>query len=163
VNVTTELQKAITAIRAGKKSDARRLLAHIIKADHKNVQAWFLLSYVVETKGQRVDCLRKVLALEPRHKVAKKWLTALNAVAGPGEQIVDVRPNKETVQQAKVFESTPSLSNVALPKPVTHLPTKSSKVSWLDIAPDKPTGALISEKSDPPYQFSTKFSLLTGQ
>ena len=75
---TTQLQEAVTAIKAGKRQVAGRLLKEILVSDHQNVQAWFLLSYVVETAQQKIACLERALKLDPAHQGDQKRLSILD-------------------------------------------------------------------------------------
>ena len=71
------LRLAISAIRAGRKSEARRLLALMLEADPRNEDAWLWMSAVVDTDEQRIDCLKRVLAINPANGPALKGLAQL--------------------------------------------------------------------------------------
>ena len=66
----SELQKAITAIRAGDKEAGRSLLAEIIKSDPKNEMAWLWMSGAVEYDDSRRQCLEHVLTINPHNQAA---------------------------------------------------------------------------------------------
>lgn len=71
------LQQAIDAARAGKNYEAQRLLTQLLKDDPEQVQAWFLLSHLVESREKQTAYLGKVLALDPNHQQAQQRLVYL--------------------------------------------------------------------------------------
>lgn len=101
---TTQLQEAVTAIKAGKRQVAGRLLKEILVADHQNAQAWFLLSYVVETAQQKIACLERVLKLDPAHQEAQKRLSILDPATYSRVDQVRTRPKEPTVSPGQTRE-----------------------------------------------------------
>jgi hypothetical protein len=71
------LQEGISALKAGDKVTARRLLGRAIQQDPKNHLAWLWLSGAVETEQERLTCLNKVLALDPENEIAKRGMASL--------------------------------------------------------------------------------------
>lgn len=71
------LQEGISALKAGDKVTARRLLGRAIQQDPKNHLAWLWLSGAVETDQERLTCLNKVLALDPENETAKRGMASL--------------------------------------------------------------------------------------
>ncbi|MBN1582240.1 MAG: hypothetical protein JXA89_16160, partial [Anaerolineae bacterium] len=63
-------QQAVVAVRAGRKTEARELLRHILISNPNHEQAWLWMSAVVDTDAERVECLRRVLAINPDNAVA---------------------------------------------------------------------------------------------
>ncbi|MCA9960481.1 MAG: hypothetical protein KC413_07125 [Anaerolineales bacterium] len=87
------LQQAIDAARAGKNQEAQRLLTQLLKDDPEQVQAWFLLSHLVESQEKQKAYLGKVLALDPSHEQARQRLVYLHeaetaVIAKPAPQQV---------------------------------------------------------------------------
>jgi Tol biopolymer transport system component len=85
------LQQAIDAIRRGDKAAGQRLLAQVLRADPRSETAWLWMSQIVETDAQRLDCLRRMLAINPNNATARKGIELLEArmrTAGgePGRQ-----------------------------------------------------------------------------
>lgn len=76
-NTNNQLQQALTAIRVGQTAEARTLLVQVVKTNRQNTQAWFLLSYVVETTTQRIECLQRALAIQPDYQPAQNRLSKL--------------------------------------------------------------------------------------
>ncbi|MFZ0546777.1 MAG: hypothetical protein WAM60_15125 [Candidatus Promineifilaceae bacterium] len=71
------LVQAIAAARAGKKPQAKVLLARVIKDEPDNVNAWFLLSSLADTEEQKIQRLEKVLELQPGYPAAAEQLAEL--------------------------------------------------------------------------------------
>jgi hypothetical protein len=60
-------------LRAGHTGAARSRLVEIVSAHPTHAEAWLLLSTLVGV-DQAVDCLWRVLALNPEHERARQWL-----------------------------------------------------------------------------------------
>ena len=73
------LQQGIAAARAGQIESARQFFARAIQIDPNNETAWLWMSGVTEEREQRIYCLRRVLAVNPNHEVARRGLSALGA------------------------------------------------------------------------------------
>ena len=63
-------------IQYGDRVQAQALLAHILKQDIRNAQAWFLLAECVTDPAQRQQCLTRCLAIDPNHTLARALLEA---------------------------------------------------------------------------------------
>jgi RNA polymerase sigma factor (sigma-70 family) len=72
-------QKGVQAFRDGNQKIAFRLLVETVKKNPRNCSAWYLLSQVVETSAQRLDCLSRVLKLAPNHEKARQQITLLES------------------------------------------------------------------------------------
>lgn len=68
--MASTLQDAITAVRQGNVELAQRELAEVIAANPDEVQAWYLLSQLVDSDARRAAYLSKTLALDPFHERA---------------------------------------------------------------------------------------------
>ena len=73
------LQQAIDAIRRGDKATGQRLLAQMLRADPRSETAWLWMSQIVESDAQRLDCLRRILAINPDNAAARKGVALLEA------------------------------------------------------------------------------------
>ena len=105
----SELQKAITAIRAGDKEAGRSLLAEIIKSDPKNEMAWLWMSGAVEYDDSRRQCLEHVLTINPHNQAAINGLAKLQQEQ-PSQPIVPSatpETSHSTVESAAIPKSTP--------------------------------------------------------
>ncbi len=68
------------AIEQGDRFQARDHLTSLLKEDQENVEYWLLMSTVVDSKKERIFCLKKVLAIEPRNKEARLGLILFGGV-----------------------------------------------------------------------------------
>lgn len=59
------------ALEQGDRFQARDLLASLLKEDQDNIEYWLLMSTVVESQKERLHCLKKVLALDPKNRDAR--------------------------------------------------------------------------------------------
>jgi hypothetical protein len=75
--MSDNLQRAIATIRAGDKATGKLLLAQVLQAEPGNQTAWLWMSAVVDTDEERVQCLERVLAINPNNETAKQGLEAL--------------------------------------------------------------------------------------
>ena len=58
---TDELRdRGITALKAGRKKEAYRLLTQVVEQDERNEMAWLWLSGAVDTDKERRICLKKM-------------------------------------------------------------------------------------------------------
>ena len=73
------LRQAIAAARAGRKTEARQRLEQILQANPGQEQAWNWMATVVETEAERVECLQRVLAINPNSAAARERLAQFQA------------------------------------------------------------------------------------
>ena len=59
------LENGIAAVKRGERAKARGLLSRVINERPNDVTAWLWMSGAVETDEQRVNCIRRVLRIEP--------------------------------------------------------------------------------------------------
>jgi len=76
------LKQGITALNAGQKAEARRLLMQVVKEDERNEMGWLWLSGAVDTDEDRRVCLESVLVINPNNGMAKRGLASLTAKEG---------------------------------------------------------------------------------
>jgi hypothetical protein len=65
------IQMAIAEAKLGNKKKALSILGDVVRQESGNARAWYLLSQVVEEPAQAVDCLRRVLAIDPDNVQAR--------------------------------------------------------------------------------------------
>src|SRR5512143_981322 len=75
------LADAVTAIRAGRRAEAREMLEHILAVDPCNVNALLWMSEVVPSPKKRRKYLGLILAVDPGNALARKGLDLLNRSA----------------------------------------------------------------------------------
>ena len=67
---------------AGDKAQAMRLLAAVLRQNPQDEQVWPAMAQITEG-AQRVDCLKRVLAISPNHPQALQMLPAAPAAPAP--------------------------------------------------------------------------------
>jgi AAA+ superfamily predicted ATPase len=84
VDIPGELELNVTGVQGlvntkplADKAGLRSKLIETVKKDPKNVKAWLDLSELVEKPEQAIDCLQRVLKLEPSNQVARDKLNVL--------------------------------------------------------------------------------------
>ena len=66
------IQMAIAEAKLGNRKKARSILADVVRREPENARVWYLLSQVVEQPAQAVDCLKRVLAIDPDNLQARE-------------------------------------------------------------------------------------------
>ncbi|MBC8503632.1 MAG: PH domain-containing protein [Chloroflexi bacterium] len=77
--MSTLTQEGIDALKLGNKSKALVLLKQAIAQNPQDVKAWLWLSGAVENDQERLKCLQKVIAIDPKNTVAANGLAKLIA------------------------------------------------------------------------------------
>jgi membrane protease YdiL (CAAX protease family) len=77
------LQQAATALEAGRRAEARRLLKEVVQADPRSERGWLWLAEAVDADEERRFCLKQVLSINRRNALARRRLETLGA--GPVE------------------------------------------------------------------------------
>lgn len=67
-------RQGMIAIQSQKMEEARKLLAEAVRRDPNHEKAWLALASVVPDMEQAVDCLKRVLTLNPQNHMAQEWL-----------------------------------------------------------------------------------------
>ncbi len=67
------------AIRRGKTAQARRLIQAALRDNPRDTQAWTWACEVATTLEDRIYCLRQILAVDPDHAEARRYLARLQA------------------------------------------------------------------------------------
>lgn len=117
IDIFTEAQQAM---QRGEKIRARKLLSQVLYSDPQNEQAWLLMARLADTEDQVIDCLQRVLIINPDNTSVKTALAALkhktNTQAPLTTVITDVKPTQPVkaevrktpakTQQEKASEKT---------------------------------------------------------
>jgi hypothetical protein len=96
------LDDAEKRLEEGRQSDARNLLAGYLKNNPRSERAWWLMSFAVTDQKQKIDCLNRVLSLNPSHEDARSRLDSIQHPTEPPEF-------KETAEEAWEVETTEDL------------------------------------------------------
>lgn len=74
LHADTLYQRARVAIRERQLDEARRLLTEAVRADPRHENAWLALASALTDMNQAIDCLKRVLVINPNNKTAQDWL-----------------------------------------------------------------------------------------
>jgi twitching motility two-component system response regulator PilG len=85
MNATDLLREGIAAAKAGDKAQTRRLLREVVRLDATNETAWMWLAGVAETSQEALDCLRRVLEINPGNDRARDSVKAARLLAAVDE------------------------------------------------------------------------------
>jgi TolB protein len=153
------LAQAIEAIRSGDKTTGQKLLAQVLRADPRSESAWLWMSQIVETDQQRLDCLRRIIAINPNNAAARKGIALLEsrlgsppAPAPPAapafvepEPEPDPEPDLWTPVYEEPSEAEPEVERDALP----NLPAWEAPQPIFDEPPPPPRSRLSEIQSAP--------------
>jgi hypothetical protein len=140
------LKQAIAAAHAGKKPQAKVLLARVIKDEPENANAWFLLSSLADTDEQKIQHLQKVLELQPNHPTAADQLAKL--VPTPPEPVEELarepiiddsfeEPSEDDGTVTNIFPlpqiDVPEVDEPEVDQPVVEVPDDPEEaMAWLE-------------------------------
>ncbi|MEZ0395346.1 MAG: hypothetical protein ABWK53_02770 [Anaerolineales bacterium] len=71
------LQQAARLLENGQKAQARQVIRQILLQDDQNITAWEYLSQACYTPQEEIDCLERILHLQPEHAEARRRLSLL--------------------------------------------------------------------------------------
>jgi hypothetical protein len=95
MDTNVSIQEAVQKAESGDLQSAQTILASVLRQEPRNVRAWYLLSQVVGDRNREIDCLQKVLEIEPNSQQAKaglQKLQQLNLPVQPQPAIPPVQP-----------------------------------------------------------------------
>ena len=75
--VPQTLQRAAAYLQAGQPQLARPLLIEVVKQQPDSEEGWLLLSQAVAEQRQKIDCLQRVLRINPDNREAQSRLRLL--------------------------------------------------------------------------------------
>jgi len=73
------LQQGIIAYKAGKRDEARKIFATVVKQSPNSERAWGWMSNVCNTDQERIHCLKQVVRINPQNEKARQHLDQLLA------------------------------------------------------------------------------------
>ncbi len=91
----TENQRFIQAkfvLDQGDLHQARKILSELIKEEPGNLEYWLWLSTAVESRKERIFCLRKALEIDPENQTAQRGLLIFEGSSQPGLKPLELTP-----------------------------------------------------------------------
>jgi hypothetical protein len=120
---------AIAAIRRGKTAQARRLIQAALRDNPRDTLAWTWACEVATTLEDRIYCLRQILAVDPDHAEARRYLVQLQATLPPEDR-------RGTARRAPTLPEAPHEPGPGLPLgPDAERAAPSRSISELLLAP----------------------------
>ncbi len=105
-SIPSNLQRAAAYLRAGQPHLARPLLIEVVKQQPRSEEGWLLLSQAVTEPRQKIDCLQRVLRINPGNVEAQARLRQL--LAPPSERTTpSVPPSAPPVVRAPAVKEPP--------------------------------------------------------
>jgi hypothetical protein len=160
--MTTELlEQAISFIKQGQKEDGRKILAGLLKGDPRLARAWAWLYECVETDGQRIYCLKKVIELNPNYKEAEEALYKLEHQQDFLPQKIPSsidKPKQKGWEEHKAAIEKPKQKIVKQTKTVTKKPKQKKGLKQKQTIPiiEPEDQSDNDTKSKPPSVFDPK-------
>jgi tetratricopeptide (TPR) repeat protein len=74
-----KLQEATELLNAGRKKEARQVLREALALDNKNLKTWELIWRATYNVEEELLCLKRILAIDPKHPSAKRRLAELQS------------------------------------------------------------------------------------
>ena len=108
--------QATIALKSKRNDEARKLLAEVLRLNPRHEDAWLALASVLTDMRQAIDCLKRVLAINPQNATAQEWLVFAQQEVDRQEVI------KEMTAEAAPAAETPAAEPAAEePRPVPRL------------------------------------------
>lgn len=95
ITADTLYQRARVAIRERQLEEARRLLTEVVRADPRHENAWLALASALTDMNQAIDCLKRVLVINPNNKTAQDWLKMALQERARQEAVAEVNNESE--------------------------------------------------------------------
>jgi hypothetical protein len=109
IDNSNQLNNAREAISKGDKKTAKQILAGILNQDKLNADAWLLLADVLDDPQHRIECLKRVLQINPNNVSAKKRLDDLIKPASQNVNAAPVKTNNPPKATTKKIKSRPPI------------------------------------------------------
>lgn len=153
---------------AGRQQEATPLLVEFIKLNPASARAWWLLSLVVTDVNQQVDCLQRVIRLEPNNEPARERLVKLinqppavpvassYAASGPVEPVKEKPAGDEPAEPAwaaagAVSESAPIIPASEQMPPASPAPAEPTEPAWAAAGAESESATILpAEEQVPP-------------
>jgi hypothetical protein len=98
------LDEAEKHLEEGRQGTARSLLAGYLKSQPRSERAWWLMSFAVTEQNQKVDCLQRVLAINPFHEDARSRLDSILNPTEPPEFEGDLPQDRWEIEPGEEAE-----------------------------------------------------------
>ncbi len=135
-----KLQQALVAARSGHLEAAQVLLAELIQEKPGEANAWFMLSYLVDTSERQARYLQQTLTLDPHHNLAQTHLTRLLVPGVPAPVIRNKQKAAASTNGSRSVEAAVPPAVPASP-PLATVPVQEELPEWLQDLDNKQLGS----------------------
>ncbi len=112
----SNLQRAINAIKEGKKTEGKTLLAEILHTDPNNERAWLWMSAAVKNPDNKEECLERVLKLNPDNQPAQRSLASLRKKQGK----IPAKPSSKSTSSSTSTATEPEKNILPTQEEIEH-------------------------------------------
>src|SRR5262245_20686608 len=157
---TNPLQLAAAHLRAGKRAEARGILAQYVRQNPNSENGWLMLGLALDEPRQQIDCLHIVLRINPNNAEARERISRLTQPTAvlppltepPPETPTETAPAPDSEPEPPA--AAPTLSPSA-PTLSPSAPTLSSSAPTVPLsAPTVPLSAPTLSSSAPPREMT---------
>jgi peroxiredoxin len=120
------LQQAEQLLREGKKQEARAVLVGYVRSNPSSTRGWWMLSFALTDPKQQIECVERVLWLDPNYAPARARLEKLN-----GSVQSSVSPFVETTSPQPVIVSSQPAKGASSPASQKPAPRPGKKANNL--------------------------------
>lgn len=113
MDVNLAIQEAMQKASDGDVKSAQGILANVLRHEPRNARAWYLLSQIVGDRNREIDCLKKVLEIEPNSHQAKIRLQKLQQIGVQIQPTPSVPKIQQTPTQIQPAPSIPKVQPIA--------------------------------------------------
>ena len=128
MDISVELDQAKDAIQQGDHSKARSILRKVLEQEPRNLEAWLLFAEAAQKQEHTVQCLERVLILDPGNATATARLESLRSVAPLETPTVQENIPAAPANISTTPVSTPASTTASTPATTPPLPTPQTKV-----------------------------------
>ncbi len=144
---------------AGKQQEARLLLVEYIRLNPASARAWWLMSLTLTDVDRQVDCLQRVLRLDPENEPARERLAKLISQPPVSSSISPFAASSpsETEKPTGDIQRAPAWAapTRAVPEPVPWQPAEKQAAP-----PGKPAPVEPAREVTPPRKSKTKWGIV---
>jgi hypothetical protein len=124
MDISAELDQAKDAIQQGDHSKARSILRKILEQAPRNIEAWLLFAEAAQKPEHTVQCLERVIILDPGNATASARLESLRSTP-----FLETPTVQENILAAPAnIPNTPASTPATTPATTPPLPTPQTKV-----------------------------------
>ena len=123
MEISVELEQAKDAFRQGDHSKARIILRKVLEQEPRNINAWLLFAEAAQKPEHSIECLERVLILDPGNPIASARLEYIRTVPP-----LETSTGQENIPMAPMNIATTPVSAQSLPPPRASVPATATSL-----------------------------------